>query len=75
MEALNKLSGIVWYGLPHATDLWQSVDAGYAQVLKSLIGIEHIDWLDYENNAGRWFCNKGPYTVKEGRIVINPVGW
>jgi len=28
-------SGIVWYGLPNATDLWQPVDAGYAELQKN----------------------------------------
>lgn len=37
-EAVAKLGGVVWYGLPGATDLWQPVDAGYAQILKVLIG-------------------------------------
>ena len=69
-EAVNKLSGIVWYGLPNATDLWQPVDAGYAQVLKALIGVEHRDWLDCDNIADRWFCNEEPYTAKERRILI-----
>ena len=29
-QAVSSLGGVVWYGLPNATDLWQSVDAGYA---------------------------------------------
>lgn len=32
-ESVSKLNGVVWYGLPNATDLWQPVDAGYAQIL------------------------------------------
>ena len=28
-------NGLLWYGLPDATDLWQPVDAGYASCLKS----------------------------------------
>ena len=68
---VNELSGVVWFGLPNATDLWQPVDAGYAQVLKSLIGIEHRDWLDDEDNADRWFCNSTPFSAKERRILIS----
>ena len=37
-EAVAKLGGVVWYGLPGATDLWQPIDAVYAQILKVLIG-------------------------------------
>ena len=69
-EAVHNISGVVWYGLPNATDLWQPVDAGYSQVLKALIAVEHRDWLDYDNNADRWFCNEEPYTAKERRILI-----
>ena len=36
-EAVKMLSGIVWYRLPNARDLWQPVDAGYTEVLKALI--------------------------------------
>ena len=33
----TKLKGVVWYGLKNATDLWQQVDAGYAQLVKLLV--------------------------------------
>ena len=38
-------SGLVWYGLPNGTD------AGFAKVLKQLIGIEQREWLDCDDNA------------------------
>ena len=63
-------SGLVWFSLPNGTDLWQPVDAGFAQVLTVLIGIEHRDWLDQENNADRWFCNDVSFSAKERRILI-----
>lgn len=44
-EVVNSLSGVVWFGLPNATDLWQPVDAGYAQVLKVLVETKHREWL------------------------------
>lgn len=52
-EVVNSLSGVVWFGLPNATDLWQPVDAGYAQVLKVLVETKHREWLTQENNADR----------------------
>ena len=61
---------LVWHGLADGTDLWQPVDAGYAQVLKSLISKEHQDWLDRDENADRWFQNDNPYSAKERRILI-----
>lgn len=36
---VNSLNGVVWYRLSNATDLWQPVDAGFAQVLKSLVSV------------------------------------
>ena len=38
-EAIHVLNGLVWYGLKNATDLWQVVDAGVAQLLKVLTGL------------------------------------
>ena len=69
-EAVNKLSGIVWYGPPNVTDLWQHLDAGYVQVLKALLGVEHRDWLYCKNNADQWFSNEEAYTTKKQRILI-----
>ena len=63
-------SGLVWFGLPNGTDLWQPVDAGFAQVLKQLIGIEQREWLDCDDNADRWFCHDKPFTAKERRVLI-----
>ena len=70
-EVVNSLSGVVWFGLPNATDLWQPVDAGYAQVLKAFVRTEHREWLAQEKNADRWFCNTEPFTAKERRILIS----
>ncbi|MEO0683927.1 MAG: hypothetical protein AAFY76_02490 [Cyanobacteria bacterium J06649_11] len=61
-------SGIVWYGLPNATDLWQPVDAGYAELLKCFVNQEHTTWLDDEANADKWYGGK--FTAKERRILI-----
>ena len=36
-ESVSKLNGGVWYGLKNGTDLWQLVDAGYAEKLKAMI--------------------------------------
>ena len=69
-QAVAKSKGLLWYGLPDATDLWQPVDAGYAACLKSLISIKHRNWLDIEDNAERWFGDEKPYSAKERRILI-----
>ena len=33
-EVVSDIGGIVWNGLPNATDLWQPVDTEYAQAIK-----------------------------------------
>ena len=52
-ENVSDCSGVVWYGLPNATDLWQPVDAGYSKMLKTLMEQEHHRWLDDEEHADR----------------------
>ena len=59
-DAVTGVKGLLWYGLPGATDLWQSVDAGYAAALKALIGVAHREWLDTDNHSDRWFGNEEP---------------
>lgn len=54
-ESVSKINGVCWYGLPNATDLWQPVDAGYAQLLKVLITQNHHTWLECEENAEKWY--------------------
>ena len=41
-EAISKLGG-VWYVLKNSTDLWQPVDAGYAEKLKTMIKHSFFD--------------------------------
>ena len=47
-EAVSDIQGIVWYGLPNTTDLWQPVDAGYAEAIKINIKQAFFNWFDYE---------------------------
>ena len=69
-ESVSNINGICWYGLPNATDLWQPVDAGYAQLLKVLITQDHHTWLDSEENAEKWYDSEEKFTAKERRILI-----
>ena len=54
-EAVSDLDGVVWFGLPNATDLWQPVDAGYAELLKVFMKQQHHKWFDSDDNADRWY--------------------
>ena len=38
---VSKLNGVVWFGLPNRTDLWQPVDAGMGELIKVLAKQEH----------------------------------
>ena len=42
--------GVCWYGVPGVTDIWQPVDAGYAELLKVKIRQEHYNWLDSDKH-------------------------
>ena len=61
---------MVWYGLKEGTDLCQPVDAGYANVLKTLVGIQQREWLDKHENANLWYDGK-IFSAKERRILIS----
>ena len=39
--AVSNLRGIVWFGVPNATDLWQHIDGGFAEQLKTLDMLQH----------------------------------
>ena len=67
---IASADGVVCYGLPGTTDLWQPVDAGVAKVLKTLTVASHRDWLDFDNNANRWYGNEQPYTASERRVLL-----
>ena len=69
-ESVSDYSGVVWYGLPNATGLWQPVDAGYAKMLKTLMEQEHHKCLDDEEHADRWYRNEELYSAKERHILI-----
>ena len=45
-ENLSAIKGLCWYDLKEGTDHWQTVDAGYAYVLKKLVGIQQMELLD-----------------------------
>ena len=69
-EEISSQSGVCWFGLPNATDLWQPVDAGYDELLKTLITQVQHDWLDKEENAEKWYGNDGDFSAKDRRILI-----
>ena len=62
--------GVCWYGLPGATDIWQPVDAGYAELLKVKVRQAHYKWLDFDENADKWYGEDNRFTASERRILI-----
>ena len=75
-EAVAKVIGVNWYGIANATDLWQVVDAGIAQLLKVLTRQEQDKWLEDDENADRWYghTEDKPFSVMERRILITMWG-
>ena len=72
-EAVSSLHRINWYGLPNATELWQVVDAGIAQLLKVLTRMEQDEWLMDDENDDKWYGHtedKKSFTASERRILI-----
>ena len=68
-EAVSKLGGVVWYGLKNGTDLWQPVDAGYAEKLKTMIKHSFFDWLDDDDNSDKWYGTES-FTASERRVLL-----
>ena len=69
-KEVSVIKGLCWYGLKEETDLWQPVDAGYADVPKKLVGIQQREWLDKDENADRWYDGKR-FSAKERKILIS----
>ena len=69
-STVAELKGVCWFGLKNATDIWQVIDAGLAQMLKVLVGQKHRMWLDESENVDRWYENQTPYTAMEQRNLI-----
>ena len=44
-EAVRSLDGIVWYGVPNVTHIWQPVDSGFGQMLKTAVKRMQDEWL------------------------------
>ena len=68
-ESVEALGGIVWYGVANATDIWQPIDAGYAQLLKVLIKQEFFNWLDDKDNIDKWY-GEIVFSASEKLILI-----
>ena len=69
-NSINNLGGITWFGVPNATNTWQSVDGGYAATLKTLINQEFFNWLDDEDNVEKWNGAKYHITASKKCILI-----
>ena len=68
-ESVEALDVTVWYGVADATDIWQPIDAGYAQLLKVLIKQEFFNWLDDEDNIDKRYGER-VFRASDKRILI-----
>ena len=70
-RAVRKIKGLVWFGPPGATDIWQPVDAGYGSMIKRLVTQEQDKWLEMDENFDRWAGNGKPLSASDRRILIS----
>ena len=70
-RAVRKINGLVWFGPPGTTDIWQPVDASYGRLFKRLITREQEEWLEHDENWDRWvgYTTK-PLTATDRRVLI-----
>ena len=66
--AVRELNGIVYFGPPGATDIWQPVDAGYGYILKKLTAQAQDAWLELDENLDLW--TQGKLSASDRRILI-----
>merc|ERR1712141_957919 len=52
-KSVRDINGLVWFGLPGATDKWQPVDAGYGFTFKNLVKQVQNEWMDLEDENGQ----------------------
>ena len=69
-QAVKNNSGVVWYGPPNASGLWQPIESGYGKMLQQLMEQELHKWLDDVEHVQRWYGNENSYSAKERRILI-----
>ena len=65
-QAIANTGGVCWY----ATDNWQPVDAGYAELLKVKVRQERCKWLDSDENSIKWYRVDNKFTASDRRILI-----
>ena len=64
-KSVSDIGGIYWFGVKGATDIWQPVDAGYAERFKSMAKQAQYDWLDSDDNAEKWYGTDTSFTASE----------
>ena len=71
LSKVKALNGIVWFGVPGATDIWQPVDCGFGNMLKSMVRTVQDEWLEDDSNIDLWLGNSDQkLDVKQRRILI-----
>ena len=66
--AVRKINGIVYFGPPGATDIWQPVDAGYGYILKKLTAQAQDAWMELDENLDLW--TQGKLSASDRRILM-----
>ena len=50
LQETRSLNGVVWFGIPDATDIWQPADCNFGRVVKGKITQLQELWLQQEEN-------------------------
>ena len=69
-DAIREIGGLIWYGEPNATDIWQPVDAGYGQQVKVMVKQAFFRWLEDDYNSDLWYDATRSFTASDKRILV-----
>eukprot|EP00795_Rhopilema_esculentum_P004797 gene4797-biopygen12420 len=72
LSKVMVLNGIIRFGVPGATDIWQPVECGFGNMIKPMVRTMQDEWLeDDDSNIDLWLGNSDQkLDVKQRMILI-----
>ena len=70
LREIHAINGIVWFGEPGSTDIWQPVDNGFGKMLKTKISSLQEQWLEQDENIDLWTENSEKKLDLMQRIIL-----
>lgn len=74
VREIANAADVCCFGLPDATNIWQSVNGGFDELLKINLMWAYISWLDSGENAGQWYGVNHDLTAYQWIIIICLIG-